>query len=187
MAKMNQSEYARHREVSHTAVQKAIKSGRISAAVGKDKKIDQKLADQLWDQNTDQTKPLNSITGSPKHRRTPNTPKAPIGSSSGSSEPASNSDNGNGPSYVQARAVREAYEAKLKRLEYESKSGKLIELSAAEVAVFNQARKARDMLFSIPDRISALLAATDDSDKVYEILTKELRKVADDIAHVRLS
>lgn len=183
MALMNQSEYARHRGVSHTAVQKAIKSGRISAAI-KGKKIDQVLADRLWVDNTDQAKPLNSITGNPKHRRDPNTPKGPIGSSGGDSAGESV---GGGPSYVQARAISAAYDAKLKKLDFETKAGKLIELSAAEVIVFNQARRARDMLFSIPDRISAILAAEDDPRKVYDILTTELRRVADEVSSVRLN
>ena len=185
MALMNQSEYARHRGVSHTAVQKAIKSGRISSAI-KGKKIDQELADRLWVENTDQAKPLNSITGNPKHRREPNTPKGPIGAASAGGEGGGESV-GNGPSYVQARAISAAYDAKLKKLDFETKAGKLIELSAAEVIVFNQARRARDMLFSIPDRISAILAAEDDPRKVYDILTTELRRVADEVSSVRLN
>ena len=44
--------YAKRRGVSHTAVQKAIQAGRISAAMV-DGKIDAEKADRLWVENTD--------------------------------------------------------------------------------------------------------------------------------------
>jgi hypothetical protein len=50
MALMSQRAYAAHRGVSHTAVQKAVQSGRISNLP--DGRIDPALADQEWDRNT---------------------------------------------------------------------------------------------------------------------------------------
>jgi hypothetical protein len=77
MALMSQREYARHRGVSHVAVAKAIKTGRIVEAV-KSGKIDWELADKLWLRNTDQSKPRNSISGDPKRRRaSPDEPPMP--------------------------------------------------------------------------------------------------------------
>jgi len=38
------------------------------------RKIDPVLADKQWQENTDQSKPRNRITGNPKHTRTPGEP-----------------------------------------------------------------------------------------------------------------
>ena len=54
--------YAQHRGVSHTAVAKAIKAGRIS--VEPDGKIDPAKADAQWARNTLPSQNLN--TGAPK-------------------------------------------------------------------------------------------------------------------------
>lgn len=50
MAALSRRAYAAHRGVSHTAVQKAIQSGRISTLA--DGRIDPATADQEWDRNT---------------------------------------------------------------------------------------------------------------------------------------
>jgi hypothetical protein len=50
VAALSQRAYAAHRGVSHTAVQKAIQSGRISTLP--DGRIDPAVADQAWDRNT---------------------------------------------------------------------------------------------------------------------------------------
>jgi hypothetical protein len=50
MAALSQRAYAAHRGVSHTAVQKAIASGRISTLA--DGRIDPAVADREWDANT---------------------------------------------------------------------------------------------------------------------------------------
>jgi hypothetical protein len=51
-------EYAEHREVSVVAVRKAIKTGRIT--VNQNKKLDRKLADSQWLENTNPAKQRNS-------------------------------------------------------------------------------------------------------------------------------
>ena len=48
---LSQRAYARHRDVSETAVRKAVKAGRISK--NKDGKIDPLIADKEWIENTD--------------------------------------------------------------------------------------------------------------------------------------
>ncbi len=57
---ISQREYARRLGVSHVAVQRAVKAGRISTVNGK---IDPAQAGQQWQENTDQSKPRNRITG----------------------------------------------------------------------------------------------------------------------------
>jgi hypothetical protein len=53
---LSQRAYAKHRGVSHVAVGRAIKSGRLAGAVNAAGKIvDRDLADRLWSANTDYT------------------------------------------------------------------------------------------------------------------------------------
>ena len=65
---ISQREYARQLGVSHVAVQRAVKTGRISTVDGK---IDPAQADRQWQENTDQSKPRNRITGRPKQASQP--------------------------------------------------------------------------------------------------------------------
>ena len=140
--------YAEHRGLSHTAVQKAIKQGRIQLT--SERKIDIEQADRDWLRNTS---PMN----------------AP--------QPVANIEAvGSGPSYAQSRAVRELYLARLAKIEFEERSHKLVSRDEVKVAAFSMARTVRDSLLNIPDRIAAMLAAESDPTRVHHILTEELRR-----------
>jgi hypothetical protein len=140
--------YAEHRGVSHTAVQKAIKQGRIKTTA--DGKIDVEQADRDWDRNTS---PVNAPKRAPK--------------SDGAT---------GGPTYAQSRAVRELYLARLAKIEFEERAGKLISRDEVTVAAFTKARTVRDNLLNIPDRVAAMLAAETDPVRTHQILTDEIRK-----------
>ena len=84
------------------------------------------------------------------------------------SEPAT------GISYQKSRANKELFEALLKKLEYEERSGKLVELSKMEVDAFTAARVARDKLLAIPDRIAPILVGITDIHELKEVLRKEI-------------
>ena len=141
--------YAEHRRVSHTAVQKAIKQGRIKTTP--DGKIDVEQADREWDRNTS---PVNA----PK--------RAPRGGGGAAG----------GPTYAQSRAVRELYLARLAKIEFEERAGKLVSRDQVTVAAFTKARTVRDNLLNIPDRVAAVLAAETDPVRTHQILTDEIRK-----------
>ena len=116
-------------------------------------KIEVELADRDWERNTH------------------------YGASVATGEPALA-----GPSYAQSRAVREAYLARLAKIEYEERLGKLISRDEVQVAAFNKFRIFRDGLLNIPDRVAAVLAAESDSHKVHELLTGEIRKALHEFA-----
>jgi hypothetical protein len=61
--------------------------------------------------------------------------------------------------YSEAIRLKENYLAMLRRLEYEEKSGALIELAVAEAVVFDAFRSYRDALLNWPTRVGPLLAA----------------------------
>ncbi len=168
---ISQREYARRRGISHTSVQRAVKAGRISTVDGK---IDPTQADREWQQNTDQSKPRNRVTGKPKRTRVPEEPPEPMdfaGMDGG------HGGKGGGSSYAKARAARELYQAQLTKLHLDRERAKLVRVDQVKVAAFNAARSARDKLMAMPNRVSALLAATDNTEEVRRILEEEIERI----------
>lgn len=166
-------EYGRRRGVSHVAVQRAVNSGRISTVDGK---IDPALADREWRENTDQSKPRNRITGRPKHARAPGEPSEPMD--------FGGADGGNGTAtgYARARAARELYQAQLAKMELDRQRGILVRADEVKVGAFNMARKARDQLIALPERVAAILAATQEPAEVQRILEEEIERICQEIA-----
>ena len=151
-------QYGKHRGVSHTAVEKAVKQGRIRLTA--DGKVDVEAADRDWSRNSS---PVNA----PK----PALRTAPI-----SDGPSS------GPTYAQSRAVRELYLARLAKIEFEERSTKLVSRDEVRVAAFTTARTVRDNLLNIPDRLAAMLGAESDPSRVHQILTEEIRKALSELS-----
>jgi hypothetical protein len=165
--------YARHRGVTHRAVQLAVAAGRITK--GRDGLLNPKTADAQWAANTDETKSRHSVSGNPKRRRTPGNPPLPASSDARSPIPTAPSTAETG--YIKARAVREGYSARLAKLDFELKSGSVISADVVKVTAFNLARRCRDMLLNIPDRIAPILAGCSDSREVHKLLTEEIQRV----------
>ena len=153
MALLSFRAYARHRGISHTAVEKAVKQGRIQ--VDANGKIDAEQADRDWDHNTSQ---VNAPTTSRPLEAT------------------------GGASYAQSRAVRELYLAKIAKIEFEQKAAKLVSRDEVTVVAFTKARTIRDNLLNIPDRLAAMLAAERDPARVHELLSDEIRKVLNELS-----
>ncbi len=154
---MSQKAYARHRGMSFPAVQKAIASGRISTtATGL---IDSEVADEEWKRNT----------------RTRATAAA-------ERDAGEDGDVFGAAQYNKARAVREHYQARLAKLEYEQKVGSLVSRDEVKIAAFNTLRQFRDAMLNIPDRLAAMLAAETEAARCYEILATEIRKALNDFA-----
>lgn len=84
--------------------------------------------------------------------------------------------------YQQARAMRENYEALLSELEYKVKSGVLLDADTVRKETFAIARKARDALLGIPDRIAPILAGEDDPKIVHSLLMAEIRQVCEELS-----
>jgi hypothetical protein len=145
-------QYAKHRGVSHTAVEKAVKQGRIRTTP--DGKIDVEEADRDWHRNSS---PVNA----PKQDRR---------------SAQENDGAAHGPTYAQSRAVRELYLARLAKIEFEERAAKLVSRDEVTVAAFTKARTVRDNLLNISDRLAATLAAESDPSCVHQILTDEIRK-----------
>lgn len=157
--------YARHRGVTEAAVRKAIKQGRVSK--GKNGKINPKIADKEWGQNSDPAQ-IKATLAEEKPDYSQNLiPNA-----------------GNGPNYQQSRAIKEAYGAKLLRLQFEKESKKLISVDNVKVAAFNAARMTRDRILNIPDRVIPQLVGKTNIFEMKEILKTELIKALEELSKV---
>lgn len=157
--------YARHRGVTEAAVRKAIRQGRVSK--GKNGKINPKTADKEWGQNTDPAQ-IKAVFTEEKPDYSQN----------------SIPNSANGPSYQQSRAIKEAYGAKLLRLQFEKESKKLISIDDVKVSAFNAARMTRDRILNIPDRVIPQLVGKTNIFEMKEILKAELIKALEELSKV---
>ena len=173
--------YAQHRGVSHTAVAKAIKAGRIS--IESDGKIDPVKADAQWARNTLPSQNLNTGAAKPAAKvATPpvSTPVATV--SSRELPPPLETGRISAPDYQTSRAIREAYAARLAKLEYEERTAKLISSDEVEMRTFNLARRLRDRMQTIPRRLAAALAAEQDPRVIEQRLEDEIRQALEELS-----
>lgn len=161
MASIGLRAYAKLKGVSPEAVNRAIKSGRLVKSVTRDKKnwprIDPKLADKEWEENTHQG---NSLLERKK--------RAENESAKAQASPSS--------SYANSKAIRENYLARLAKLDYEERSGKLVDAEAVKKEAFKVARTVRDGLLNIPDRVAAEFAGLTKPHEIHVRLSEEIRK-----------
>lgn len=83
---------------------------------------------------------------------------------------------------AEAIRIKENFNALLKQLEYEQKSGSLVDLSVARTVLFDCARAARDSWMNWPMRVGPKIAADLglEADRVTEVLIEHVhRQIAD--------
>ena len=151
MALMSQAEFARQQGFTRAYVTKLIKKGIIRLSNGK---VDSNQAQQAMKANAD---PVSLIRTDQTTELTPPQPGA--------------------VDFVTVRTMREAFRAKMAKLEYEEKSGTLTEAAKVRQDAFKAGRIIRDELLAIPDRLADVLAAKDDSATVRRIICDELELV----------
>ncbi|MBF0308115.1 MAG: hypothetical protein HQL56_01115 [Magnetococcales bacterium] len=155
--------YAIRRGVSHTAVRKALSSGRITAEP--DGTLDPDKCDAAWAANTNQAqtrKPPDqgSIAGNPSEQ---------------------------GPDYQKARAIKEAFQAKLAQQEYQKRARELVKADEVRQATARSFGLVRDRMRAIPFRLGPVLAVTTEASEIVRLLKQEiddaLNGVADEIVN----
>lgn len=159
-------EAARRLGVSDTAVHKAIKAGRVAVAGKTDSGrplMDWTDTQRRWLANSDVSKRSHvGSKGSPVRANDP-PPRVQLPTSSRMDDgPDAGGDlgagltagdgprSGRGPGYAQARAAREVFQAKLAKLEYEQKVGKLIDADEVKVAWFKHITAAKTKILGVP-------------------------------------
>ena len=168
--------YARHRGVALSAVQKAIATGRIHPEP--DGGIDPAKADAQWDRHT--------RTAQPTTPRVTTARPPPVSQPAPPPPMPQASDDARGVDYHKARAVRETYSARLAKLEFEERTGKLISKDEVDIKYFQLARQLRDRMQQIPRKVApeivALVVADPDVRGVTDILDVAIREALEDLA-----
>lgn len=172
--------YARHRGVALSAVQKAIASGRIHPEP--DGSIDPIKADAQWDRHTRTAQPTT-----PKVTTVRPPPVAQHASQPAAPPPMPQpSDEARGVDYHKARAVRETYSARLAKLEFEERTGKLLNADEVKVKYFNLARLLRDRIQQIPRKVApqivAAVVAQPDQRVVEDLLMEAIREALEELS-----
>lgn len=158
---MGQREYARHRGVNVSAVQKAMRD-RIRPAVV-DGKIDAERADELWEKNTDPA----------MQRKDPPAAASPV-------DPACRTpESGDAPPVIpdfnESRARIAYYEAEMARIAHEEKVLTLVNAAAVNRLAHDEGRMIRDAILRVPERVQYDLAAMTDPSEIRRRLESELR------------
>lgn len=172
MPLMSCAQYARHRGVSKAAVTKAVQAGRISLIERDGKRfVDSDIADRQWNANTQHEKKHIQTQKEKLENTSPQTEET------ASTAPESESEQKNSPStYSQARAYKETFNAKLAKLQYDERVGRVTSVEQVQKEAFRDARIVRDAMMRLPDRLAGELAAETNQFKVHSRLTEEIRK-----------
>ena len=141
--------YAAQRGVSHTAVRKAVSSGRLTLAP--DGTIDPVRADREWVQNADPSKARENQKLHP-------VPDAAVGAVRETLAEAGAPLVG-GMNYLHARTAEKVLNVQLLRERLRREKGEVVERDYAIEQGFAFARRIRDAWTGWPARIAALMAA----------------------------
>lgn len=147
-------EYARRRGVSHVAVLKAVRAGRIPQEA--DGTIDQAKADAAWEAQTDPAKrpvakkPVASAKPAPAPAPPPEV--APVVAAGHGGAVA-------GTNFTQARTMHEIAKAQRARIQVQRLKDEMVDRAGAVALVFKLARQERDSWITWPARVAAQMAA----------------------------
>lgn len=133
---LSQRAYAKLRGVSHVAVQRAVKSGRLKESVKDGKIINKELADQEWAQNTDLTDAPNSVIEQSAHW----------------SEESEGVEQSSDPSIIEANRREKWAKAKLAELKLDREAGVLVRVDEITHGYAAQITGIRNKILGIPSR-----------------------------------
>lgn len=206
MSLMTMAEYSRHADISRAAVTQAAKRGRIAAAVVKDPKtgqvlIDSEKADELRSQKT-----LGASTPKPKpkpkkppkppkkpapkkkphtEKRVPKKPKTPKVSDQEKKQTIEASGVERCNNLTDAQKLDREYQAALRKLEYEQKSGELLPAGEVKIALTQHIKSAQTTLLGIKAELSPIVAEylpdIDERESVLGIVDSRIRQALEEL------
>lgn len=181
MALLSLRAYGTMRGVSGEAVRKAIKDGRIKNGVRYDDKgrpkIDPAIADAEWVRNTDSRRQTQIEEGSrlDASQQPPGvTGKDEAGLVKGAV-----------PEIAKSNAILLAYKARLAKLEYDEKAGKVVPIEQVAQVVEAEYTRVRARLLAIPSRIAQEALLMQSIDEMRELIeaaiTDALQELTGDV------
>ena len=170
--------YARQRGVSHVAVLRAIKQGRV--ILEPDGTVDAAKADASWERSSDPGR------RKPVAEKLRPVAEAAVGSVRETLKEQGLPAGGN-VTFVQARTAHEIAKAHLTRLRLQRMKGELVDRARATALVFRLAREERDTWINWPARVAALMAAElgVEAHPMQKILETHVRAHLTELAEVR--
>lgn len=177
------TECARNIGINKSTLSRQIKSGLIRSHDGA-VRLSEVLEDRannidkaIW---ANRSKDKSTPTGAPLHATTPDTEALHATLDDEADESDDDeviTDDGAMP-LGKAKALKETYLARLRRLEFQQKSGRLVDADAAKKAIFDLSRQDRDSWSNWPSRVSPLIAAElgVDQVKLAVVLEKHVRE-----------
>jgi hypothetical protein len=184
MTELNLTQFATKMGVSLQAVQDAIKLGRLSKSVqkeGRTYRIDEELGAHEWVANRNPNRVHN-----PTRAEKQGKPNPFAGALDKLKEKAWQDIKDRPEEFLpeigESRKTREAYAAKLTKIEYEEKSGSLVSADKVKATAFAVGQKVRSAMLNIPARIAPEVAAEVDPFRVEQILDNEIRQALEELA-----
>lgn len=182
---VTQREFAKLADCDEKQVRRAVASGKLK--LDADGKLDSSLVSSGWRRPIRSSKAIADTADKPKvsapNVRSVRTDEI-IGEDDSPTEAAAKIVLAFGAENDLAEAIRikENFNALLKQLEYEQKSGSLVDLSIARTVLFDSARAARDSWMNWPMRVGPKIAADLglEADRVTEVLIEHVHtQIAD--------
>ena len=170
--------YARQRGVSHVAVLRAVKQGRVT--LEPDGTVDAAKADASWERSSDPGR------RKPVAEKLRPVAEAAVGSVRETLKEQGLPAGGN-VTFVQARTAHEIAKAHLTRLRLQRMKSELVDRARATALVFRLAREERDTWINWPARVAALMAAelSVAAHPMQKILETHVRAHLTELAEVR--
>jgi len=130
--------------------------------------IDEDVARQSIEQNKDPGKEYMAEVNQRQREGSGNSESAP---------PADDADKMRAPSnnlsYMRAKTMREAFNAKIAELEYKERKGELRDAQTVRKSITDAAVIIRSAIERIPDKLASRVAAESDVDRCHQLLTEE--------------
>ena len=173
------SEYSRLRGCSVSAVQSAVRDGRIQRDF--DGLVHRETADLAWAMNTTRAKarkqrsPAVDIKAGEKRAETWATKQDKLAEQLDASKLGK-------LSFADARALKENFEAKMKFVQLQKAEGQLLDRNAVLADVQKVCRVTRDHLLNIPARVAAQVLALTELSDVEATIAEEITTALEDLA-----
>jgi hypothetical protein len=189
---MGLREFGRQLGVSGEAIRKAVATGRIAAdcvgerVIGKGRRcpaiVDPKRAQEQWGRQHDpaQVRDKSAMAAGAKRgwaqRRGEAPPEAPADG------PAESDDGLPTRSITESRAITEDYKARMARLDFEERSGMLVNAEQVQAGFVNMITSARNALLGVPTRAKQRMPqlTVQDVETLERLISEALEAVAID-------
>lgn len=184
---MSLVQYAKYREVSRGAVDKALREGRLtSAAANKNSsgrwQIDPVLADQEWAANSTRQKPGAAAVEHAKEAATVEPTKRLL---EFGPDAIPVDQDGNPLTRIEVQTIKEAALAQKAQLDLAEQKGALVRMSDMRTLISELGRTVMDSVLAVPARMCDGLAQEDDPVRIEILLEQQLTTALRSLSEAR--